>query len=230
MSNKTRHGSKRSQLDRKGDHGRIQCPSREKRQAKLLEKGEVLPMLARNVLKKHKVEEGRGCHQAGQGADCMAGGADCMAGGAAGFQAGQGACRAVGCRFLPGRQGVPLVAKQGVLLVQARGVGGGGGGGGLPLGRGCCWSQARCGGCRWAGGVAGRWAGGVAGHRQEVWGVLMGRGLQTRGVGGAAGQGVFAGCRQEVWGGGGLPLGRGCRRSAVCLHLAQSFPSSSIHA
>ena len=102
---------------------------------------------------------------------------------------------------------------------------------GVPLGRGSCWSQARgvggatgqgvqargvggatgqgvllvagkrCGGCHWAGGVAGR--------RQEVWGVPLGRGCcwsQARGVGGATGQGVLLvagkrceGCR---WAGG----------------------------
>ena len=64
----------RFKKNRKGDHGQIQCPSRSrgKRPGWLLEKGEVLSLLARSMLRRHKVglvEEGRGCHQAGRGAD-----------------------------------------------------------------------------------------------------------------------------------------------------------------
>ena len=95
-----------------------------------------------------------------------------IAGGAADFWqarvlAGQGVCR-----FLPGMQGVSLVVGWGVRLVAKQGV--------LFV------AGKRCGGCHWAGGSAR--------CRQEVWGVLLGRGfcsLQARGVGGAAGQGVL---------------------------------------
>ena len=198
---KARHSSKRRQPDRKGDHGQIQCPSREKREARLLEKGEGLPLLARSMLKRHKVglvEERRGCHWAGW---VLIAGQVVLAV----FRVGQGACRA-------GR--VPLFAWQagGVRGAVGRKVGGAAG----------CRQTSGLGGCHWAGGVACRkvggaagcrqtsglggatgcrqevwgchWAGGAAGCRQEVWGVPLGRGCcwsQARGVGGATGQGVL---------------------------------------
>ena len=174
---------------KKKSTGQKECPSREKRPGRLLEKGEVLLTVGQKHVKE---TQGMAC-RGGQGvppgrpgaadfrAGCVplfvwqaGGAAGCRVGGAAGCKAGSAAGR---------KQevwGVPL----------------GGGGGG------CCWSQARgrggssgqgvllvtgkrCGGCHWEGGVAG--------HRQEVWGVLLGRGCCWS--------------QKEVW---GVPLGRGC--------------------
>ena len=156
-----------------------------------------------------KETQGRACRGA-QGVPLGRPGANRRAGGASCFP---GACRAGRVPLFAwqaggvGGGGVWLVAKWGVLLVVGRQVVWG-----VPLGRGCCWSQARgvggatgqgvllvagkrCGGATGQGVllVTGKrcggchWAGGAAGRRQEVWGVPLGRGcccMSSRGGGG----------------------------------------------
>ena len=170
-----------------------------------------------------KETQGRACRGA-QGVPLGRPGANRRAGGASCFSGRPGCLQGMACA---------------AFCLAGRGWGGGGGGGG------CRWSQSggaagcrqtsglggatgqgvllvagkRCGGCHWAGGVAGR--------RQEVWGVPLGRGyvllVAGKRCGESTGQGVLlvagkrcggchwaggaAGRRQEVW---GVPLGRGC--------------------
>ena len=55
---------------KKNRNGQIQCPSGEKRPGRLLEKGEVLSLLARNIETRGRAcRGGWECHQAGRGAD-----------------------------------------------------------------------------------------------------------------------------------------------------------------
>ena len=177
-----------------------------------------------------KETQGRACRGA-QGVPLGRPGANRRAGGASCFPGRPGCLQGRACAAfcLAGRGGggggggVSLVAKWGVLLVVGRQVVWG-----VPLGRGCCWSQARgvggatgqgvllvagkmCGGCHWAGGAAGR--------RQKVWGVLL---VAGKGCGGCHWAGGAAGRRQEVW---GVPLGRGC----CCMSSRGPTLPSSIH-